>query len=85
MNKNLHSYLIQIFRSAIEILEIDIRGSPGPESQGPTPDNPVVSIRVTHWWYGIKIKDSYRPWIYCIALVVLNATGEDGSYGCCII
>lgn len=48
VNKNLHSYLIQIFRSAIEILEIDIRGSPGPESQGPTPDNPVVSIRVTH-------------------------------------
>ncbi|RID40463.1 hypothetical protein BRARA_J00504 [Brassica rapa] len=35
---------LSVCRSAIEILEIDIRGSPGPESQGPTPDNPVVRM-----------------------------------------
>lgn len=37
---------IQIFRSALQILESDIRGLPGPESQRPTPADPVVSSLV---------------------------------------
>ncbi|KAL0865326.1 hypothetical protein Bca101_044444 [Brassica carinata] len=35
---------LSVCRSALEILEIEIRGYPGPESQGPTPDDPVVRI-----------------------------------------
>ncbi|KAJ4871128.1 Cell division control protein 6-like protein B [Raphanus sativus] len=35
---------LSVCRSALEILETEIRGSPSPESQGPTPDDPVVRI-----------------------------------------
>ncbi|KAL0723771.1 hypothetical protein Bca4012_038370 [Brassica carinata] len=35
---------LSVCRSALEILEIEIRGSPGPESKDPIPDDPVVRI-----------------------------------------
>lgn len=72
MNTDLQSPLNLIFRSALEILETEIRGTSGQESPGPTPDDPVVSIHISF---------SYGPWSYCIALIVLDVIGEDGSYG----
>lgn len=49
--------MIQISRSALEILEIEIRESSVPESQGPTSDDLVVSIQIFSLKFGLHTAD----------------------------
>ncbi|KAF2558779.1 hypothetical protein F2Q68_00013006 [Brassica cretica] len=82
---------IQIFRSALQILESDIRGLPGPESQGPTPADPVV--RIDHMATAlsktfkspvvdtIQSLPQHQQIIICSAAKAFRGTKKDATIG----
>nr|VDD41759.1 unnamed protein product [Brassica oleracea] len=82
---------IQIFRSALQILESGIRGLPGPESQGPTPADPVV--RIDHMATAlsktfkspvvdtIQSLPQHQQIIICSAAKAFRGTKKDATIG----
>lgn len=78
---------LSVCRSAIEIIEIDIRGSPGPESQGPTPDNPVVRMDNISKTFKSPVVDTiqtlpqHQQIIICSAAKAFRGSKKDATIG----
>ncbi|KAF8116292.1 hypothetical protein N665_0020s0143 [Sinapis alba] len=82
---------LSVCRSALEILEIEIRGYSGPESQGPTPDDPVV--RIDHMAAAlsktfkspvvdtIQSLPQHQQIIMCSAAKAFRGTKKDATVG----
>ncbi|KAF3585590.1 hypothetical protein F2Q69_00026027 [Brassica cretica] len=80
-----------VCRSALQILESDIRGLPGPESQGPTPADPVV--RIDHMATAlsktfkspvvdtIQSLPQHQQIIICSAAKAFRGTKKDATIG----
>ncbi|WZZ56743.1 hypothetical protein YC2023_056850 [Brassica napus] len=82
---------LSVCRSALQILESDIRGLPGPESQGPTPADPVV--RIDHMATAlsktfkspvvdtIQSLPQHQQIIICSAAKAFRGTKKDATIG----